>query len=396
MGLLKALFGDYSKKEIKRIKPTVNRVLELEETYSQMADEELKRQTQVLKDRLAKGETTDDILPDAFAVCREAAWRVLGMKHFPVQVMGGIILHQGRISEMRTGEGKTLVATLPAYLNGLTGKGVHVVTVNDYLARRDSEWMGKLYRYLGLTVGLIVHDLRPEERKSAYAADITYGTNNELGFDYLRDNMVVYKDQKVQRGHNFAIVDEVDSILIDEARTPLIISGPGDKSSDLYQRADVLARTLKKKVFKEIDAKEDSSFFRDDPPRHSDDLVGDQVYMSPEACLFICGEPAELTCKMDVFGLGILFHQYLTGTLPSFDTREYDYAFDYVLDGYKLGVSTEIPSEIRAVISSMLASERSRYTSLETKTPSLIVVSITGCLPLRMTISSPPFTSGFT
>ena len=258
MGLLKALFGDYSKKEIKRIKPTVNRVLELEETYSQMADEELKRQTQVLKDRLAKGETTDDILPDAFAVCREAAWRVLGMKHFPVQVMGGIILHQGRISEMRTGEGKTLVATLPAYLNGLTGKGVHVVTVNDYLARRDSEWMGKLYRYLGLTVGLIVHDLRPEERKSAYAADITYGTNNELGFDYLRDNMVVYKDQKVQRGHNFAIVDEVDSILIDEARTPLIISGPGDKSSDLYQRADVLARTLKKKVFKEIDAKEDN------------------------------------------------------------------------------------------------------------------------------------------
>ena len=258
MGLLKALFGDYSKKEIKRIKPTVNRVLELEETYSQMADEELKRQTQVLKDRLAKGETTDDILPDAFAVCREAAWRVLGMKHFPVQVMGGIILHQGRISEMRTGEGKTLVATLPAYLNGLTGKGVHVVTVNDYLARRDSEWMGKLYRYLGLTVGLIVHDLRPEERKSAYAADITYGTNNELGFDYLRDNMVVYKDQKVQRGHNFAIVEEVDSILIDEARTPLIISGPGDKSSDLYQRADVLARTLKKKVFKEIDAKEDN------------------------------------------------------------------------------------------------------------------------------------------
>lgn len=258
MGLLKALFGDYSAKEIKRIKPLLNRVLELEDTYAEMEEEELKRQTQVLKDRLANGETTDDILPEAFAVCREGAWRVLGMKHFPVQIMGGIILHQGRISEMRTGEGKTLVATLPAYLNGLTGKGVHVVTVNDYLARRDSEWMGKLYRYLGLSVGLIVHDLRPDERKSAYEADITYGTNNELGFDYLRDNMVVYKKDKVQRGHNFAIVDEVDSILIDEARTPLIISGPGDKSSDMYERADKLARTLKKKVFEEIDSKEDN------------------------------------------------------------------------------------------------------------------------------------------
>ena len=258
MGLLKALFGDYSAKEIKRIKPLLNRVLELEDTYAEMEEEELKRQTQVLKDRLANGETTDDILPEAFAVCREGAWRVLGMKHFPVQIMGGIILHQGRISEMRTGEAKTLVATLPAYLNGLTGKGVHVVTVNDYLARRDSEWMGKLYRYLGLSVGLIVHDLRPDERKSAYEADITYGTNNELGFDYLRDNMVVYKKDKVQRGHNFAIVDEVDSILIDEARTPLIISGPGDKSSDMYERADKLARTLKKKVFEEIDSKEDN------------------------------------------------------------------------------------------------------------------------------------------
>ncbi len=258
MGLLKALFGDYSKKEIKRIKPTLNKVLELEDTYAEMSDEELKRQTDILKDRLCKGETTDDILPDAFAVCREAAWRVLGMKHFPVQILGGIVLHQGRISEMKTGEGKTLVATLPAYLNGLTGKGVHIVTVNDYLARRDSEWMGKLYRFLGLTVGLIVHDLKPDERKSAYEADITYGTNNELGFDYLRDNMVVYKENKVQRGHNYAIVDEVDSILIDEARTPLIISGPGDKSSELYQRADQLARTLKKKVFEEIDSKEDN------------------------------------------------------------------------------------------------------------------------------------------
>ena len=273
MGLLKALFGDYSKKEIKRIKPLLNRVLELEDTYAEMEEEELKRQTQVLKDRLEKGETTDDILPEAFAVCREAAWRVLGMKHFPVQIMGGIILHQGRISEMRTGEGKTLVATRPAYLNGLTGKGVHVVTVNDYLARRDSEWMGKLYRYLGLTVGLIIHDLKPEERKSAYAADITYGTNNELGFDYLRDNMVVYKQEKVQRGHNFAIVDEVDSILIDEARTPLIISGPGDKSSDMYERADKLARTLKKKVFEEIDSKEDNEDYYKE---HNIDYIVDE------------------------------------------------------------------------------------------------------------------------
>ena len=258
MGLLKAIFGDYSKKEIKRIKPKVDKVLELEDTYAAMSEEELKNQTNIFKERLENGETTDDILPEAFAVCREAAWRVLGMKHFPVQIIGGIILHQGRISEMKTGEGKTLVATLPAYLNGLTGKGVHIVTVNDYLARRDSEWMGKLYRYLGLTVGLIVHDLKPEERKSAYAADITYGTNNELGFDYLRDNMVVYKDQKVQRGHNFAIVDEVDSILIDEARTPLIISGPGDKSSDMYEKADILAKKMKKKVFEEIDSKEDN------------------------------------------------------------------------------------------------------------------------------------------
>ena len=258
MGLLKALFGDYSKKEIKRIKPKVDKVLELEDTYAAMSDEELKKQTELFKERLANGETTDDILPEAFAVCREGAWRVLGMKHFPVQIIGGIILHQGRISEMKTGEGKTLVATLPAYLNGLTGKGVHIVTVNDYLARRDSEWMGKLYRFLGLSVGLIVHDLKPDERKAAYAADITYGTNNELGFDYLRDNMVVYKDQKVQRGHNFAIVDEVDSILIDEARTPLIISGPGDKSSDMYGRADVLAKSMKKKVFEEIDSKEDN------------------------------------------------------------------------------------------------------------------------------------------
>ena len=258
MGLIKSLFGNYSKKELKRIKPILNSVLELEDKYKAMTEEELKDQTNVLKERLANGETTDDILPDAFAVCREASDRVLGMRHYPVQIIGGIVLHQGRIAEMRTGEGKTLVATLPAYLNGLTGNGVHVVTVNDYLAKRDSEWMGKLYSYLGLTVGLISHNISSAERKVAYSADITYGTNNELGFDYLRDNMVVYKERKVQRGHAFAIVDEVDSILIDEARTPLIISGQGDKSTDLYEKADKLARTLKYEKFAEVDSKEDN------------------------------------------------------------------------------------------------------------------------------------------
>ena len=257
MGLMKALFGDYSTRELKRVRPLCDKVLALDETYRAMSAEELKNQTAVLKERLQNGETLDDILPEAFATCREASARVLGMRHFPVQVVGGIILHQGRIAEMRTGEGKTLVATLPAYLNALTGKGVHIVTVNDYLARRDSEWMGKVYRYLGLSVGLIVHGLDNDQRRAAYAADITYGTNNELGFDYLRDNMVLYKENLVQREHNFAIVDEVDSILVDEARTPLIISGTGDKSTDLYARADSFAKTLKVFRIKEMNAKEE-------------------------------------------------------------------------------------------------------------------------------------------
>ena len=257
MGLIKALFGDYSKRELKRIRPICDKVLALEETYRAMSEDELKGQTAKLKNRLEMGETLDDILPDAFAVCREASDRVLNMRHFPVQVLGGIILHQGRIAEMRTGEGKTLVATLPAYLNALSGKGVHIVTVNDYLARRDSEWMGKVYRYLGLSVGLVVHGQDNAARRAAYAADITYGTNNELGFDYLRDNMVIYKQHKVQRPHNYAIVDEVDSILIDEARTPLIISGQGDKSTDLYQQADKFAKGLKITRVREMDAKEE-------------------------------------------------------------------------------------------------------------------------------------------
>ncbi len=257
MGLLKKLFGDYSTKEIKRIKPIVNSVLALEEEYSKLSDSELKAKTAEFKERLAGGETLDAILPEAFATCREASWRVLGMKHFPVQIMGGIILHQGRIAEMKTGEGKTLVATLPAYLNALSGKGVHIVTVNDYLARRDSEWMGKVYRYLGLTVGLIVNGLETDERRKAYSADITYGTNNEMGFDYLRDNMVQYFEQKVQRGHNFAVVDEVDSILIDEARTPLIISGIGSRSSELYSIANTFVRGLKCLKISEVDSKAD-------------------------------------------------------------------------------------------------------------------------------------------
>ena len=266
MGLIKKLFGSYSERELKRVYPIQQKVLALEETYKAKSDAELKAVTPALKERLANGETLDDILPDAFAVCREASDRVLGMRHFPVQVIGGIILHQGRISEMRTGEGKTLVATLPAYLNALTGKGVHIVTVNDYLAKRDSEWMGKVYRFLGLSVGLIIHGLDTQQRRDAYACDITYGTNNEFGFDYLRDNMDIYKRDKVQRGHNYAIVDEVDSILIDEARTPLIISGQGDKSTDLYERADRFARTLKCYRVAETDSKEEH-----------DDVDGDYI-----------------------------------------------------------------------------------------------------------------------
>ena len=258
MSLFKKLFGDYSTKEIKRITGLKDKVLNLEDEYSSLTDEQLQAKTQIFKDRLSKGETLDDILPEAFAACREAAWRVLGMRHYPVQILGGIILHQGRIAEMKTGEGKTLVATLPAYLNALSGEGVHIVTVNDYLAKRDSEWMGKIYRFMGLTVGLIIHEKTNEERKEAYNADITFGTNNEMGFDYLRDNMVMYAEQRVQRGHSFAIVDEVDSILIDEARTPLIISGIGEASTDLYRMTNDFVRRLKMVKVKELDSKIDA------------------------------------------------------------------------------------------------------------------------------------------
>ena len=272
MGLFTKIFGTRSQREIRQIQPTVDKILGMEDAYKHLSEAELKAKTAEFKDRLAKGETLDDLLPEAFATVREAADRVLGLRPYPVQLMGGIILHQGRIAEMKTGEGKTLVATLPAYLNALSGRGVHIVTVNDYLAKYQSEWMGKVYRYLGLSVGLIIPGMDADQRRKGYAADITYCTNNELGFDYLRDNMAIYKQELVQREHAFAIVDEVDSILIDEARTPLIISGKGENSSKLYEMADYFVSTLRKKVFAKTDEKEvqddyDCDYFADEKSR---------------------------------------------------------------------------------------------------------------------------------
>ena len=271
MGLMKKIFGDYSSRELKSIYPIVDKIEALADEYKAMSDEALRAKTAEFKERLAKGETLDDILPEAFATVREAADRVLGMRPYRVQLVGGIVLHQGRIAEMKTGEGKTLVATLPAYLNALTGRGVHIVTVNDYLAKRDSEWMGKVHRFLGLKVGLIVHGLTTKERQAAYAADITYGTNNEMGFDYLRDNMCIYASELVQRGHAFAIVDEVDSILIDEARTPLIISGQGEKSTQLYDMAEMFVSRLKKQAVVQVDNKEE-----EDPAEADADYIVDE------------------------------------------------------------------------------------------------------------------------
>ncbi|MBQ8238947.1 MAG: preprotein translocase subunit SecA [Oscillospiraceae bacterium] len=272
MGIFEKLFGTRSQREIKRIRPTVDRILALEDEYKNLSEDALKAKTGEFKARLAQGETLDDLLPEAFAAVREAADRVLGMRPYPVQLIGGIVLHQGRIAEMKTGEGKTLVAILPTYLNALTGRGVHVVTVNDYLAKRDADWMGKVHRYMGLSVGLVIPGMKSAERREAYAADVTYCTNNELGFDYLRDNMAIYKQELVQRGHNFAIVDEVDSILIDEARTPLIISGKGEDSSKLYEMADALVSSLRRKVFAKTDEKEvhddyDCDYFVDEKSR---------------------------------------------------------------------------------------------------------------------------------
>ena len=272
MGLFTKIFGTRSQRELKKIQPTVDKILALEEEYKALSEEALRGKTAVFKERLAQGETLDDLLPEAFAAIREAADRVLGLRPYPVQLIGGIILHQGRIAEMKTGEGKTLVAILPCYLNALAGRGVHVVTVNEYLAKYQSEWMGKVYRYMGLSIGLIIPGMQPNERRKAYAADITYCTNNELGFDYLRDNMATYKSELVQRGHAFAIVDEVDSILIDEARTPLIISGKGEDSSKLYEMADYFVSGLRKQVFAKTEDKEvqddyDCDYFVDEKSR---------------------------------------------------------------------------------------------------------------------------------
>ena len=282
MGLMEKIFGDLNAKEVKKIEKIVDKIEALDGEMSALTDEELQAKTPEFKQRLVEGETLDDILPEAFAVCREAAFRTLGMKHFRVQLIGGVALHQGRIAEMKTGEGKTLVATLPVYLNALEGKGVHVVTVNDYLAKRDCEWMGKCYTFLGLTVGCLIHGIDEEERKAAYEADITYGTNNEYGFDYLRDNMVLYKEDMMQRDLNFAIVDEVDSILIDEARTPLIISGQGDKSTDLYKKADTFVRTLKKEEDFTVDEKDKQVSLTDEGVTKCEDFFNIDNFADPE------------------------------------------------------------------------------------------------------------------
>ena len=282
MSLMEKIFGDLNEKEVKKVSKIADKVMTYDDEYQKLTDQQLRDKTEEFKKRLKEGESLDDILPEAFAVCREGAWRSLGMKHFYVQVIGGIVLHQGRISEMKTGEGKTLVATLPAYLNALEGKGVHVVTVNDYLAKRDMEWMGKLYTFLGLTAGCVIHGITEEQRRAAYNADITYGTNNEYGFDYLRDNMVIYKEDMMQRDLNYAIIDEVDSILIDEARTPLIISGKGDKSTDMYTRADNFVRTLKKEDDFTIEEKDKQISLTEEGVAKCEDYFEVENFSDPE------------------------------------------------------------------------------------------------------------------
>ena len=282
LDFLKKILGSGNEAKLKTLNKPVEAVMALEAEYRALTDEQLQAKTAEFRQRLQNGETEDDILPEAFATVREAADRVLGMRPYKVQVLGGVVLHQGRIAEMKTGEGKTLVSTMPAYLNALRGEGVHIVTVNDYLARRDSEWMGKVHRFLGLSVGLIVHDLDSAERKAAYACDITYGTNNELGFDYLRDNMVIRRENLVQRGHAFAIVDEVDSILIDEARTPLIISGQGEKSTELYDRVDAVVRTMKRDVHFEVEEKKKAVTLTDEGARKVETAFGIENINDPD------------------------------------------------------------------------------------------------------------------
>ena len=323
MGLFESVFGTHSSRELKKINPTVAKINALEPEFKALSDEELRGKTDIFKKRLADGETLDDILPEAFATVREASRRVLGMRHFDCQLVGGIVLHQGRIAEMKTGEGKTLVATLPAYLNALTGNGVHIVTVNDYLAQRDSEWMGKIHRFLGLDVGLIVHGLDNDQRRKAYAADITYGTNNEIGFDYLRDNMVIYKENMVQRGQAFAIVDEVDSILIDEARTPLIISGHGEESDEMYQKANAFVRGLRKYVVKEMESKE-----------NYDDVDGDYIVDEKNKNAVLTASGIEKAQKAfgienlaDIENVGL--QHYINQALKAYGTMKRD--IDYVV-----------------------------------------------------------------
>ena len=340
MNFMKLLFGNYSKRELKRIQPIVDAVLSREKQYMNMADEELKAQTHVLKERIKNGETLDNILPDAFATCREAADRALGKRHYPVQIIGGIVLHQGRVAEMRTGEGKTLVLTLPTYLNALTGKGVHVVTVNDYLAKRDSDLMSKVYSFLGLTTGFVGHDMSNDQRRKAYAKDITYATNNELGFDYLRDNMVQRKENRVQRGHYFAIVDEVDSILIDEARTPLIISGEGDKSTELYAVADRFVRGLRMTKVKEVDAKEDN----DELYKNTDYVVDEKAKnatLTPEG-IKKAEEYFHLNNLMDPENLTIQHH--INQALKAYGVMTAD--IDYVVRGKEVLIVDEFTGRI--------------------------------------------------
>ncbi len=328
MSLFTKIFGTYSDKQLKKIEPIVQKIEALSDIYSNMSEEELRGQTDILKNRLKNGETLDDILPEAFATVREASWRVLGKKHYRVQLIGGIVIHQGRIAEMRTGEGKTLMATLPAYLNALSGNGVHVVTVNDYLAKRDSEWMGNVYRYLGLEVGLIIQGLDTKERQKAYNADITYGTNNEFGFDYLRDNMVVYKKQIAQRGHEFAIVDEVDSILIDEARTPLIISGAGGESSEMYKKADEFVRRLKCYRIKEFDSKQ------------SDENIAEDYIVDEKArsCMFTANGLAKAEKHFGIENIGEGEHSelmhYLNNAIRARGIMQRD--IDYVMQDGKV------------------------------------------------------------
>ena len=306
LDFLKKVLGGGNEAQLKKLQKPVNDVMALEDAYKKLTDEQLRAKTDEFRARLAKGETEDGILPEAFATVREAADRVLGMRPYRVQVLGGIVLHQGRIAEMKTGEGKTLVSTMPAYLNALRGNGVHIVTVNDYLARRDSEWMGKVHRFLGLSVGLIVHDLEPQERRAAYACDITYGTNNELGFDYLRDNMVIRKGDLVQRGHEFAIVDEVDSILIDEARTPLIISGQGEKSTEMYDRVDAVVRTMKIGTHFEVEEKKKAVTLTDEGARKVESAFGIENLNDPENSELNhhvnCALRANFIMKRDVSG----------------------------------------------------------------------------------------------